>query len=161
MVAHESRQSTCQGTFCAAQVRMAGHTQSLCRLALLCNLILSSRAPTLQIFMSIVTQCLLNRNILGLLQGVHLRIFLFCTRRWRRGREKTGNLQNTVNGYDVLLRNTQTELPTLAGIPHLTTQPKVTQTPRDWFSSPELVFLHAAFNFSTSWVVTWLPLSTG
>lgn len=57
--------STCQGIFCAAQarMRMAVHTWSLCRLALLCTLILRSTAPTLQIFISVVTQCLLNRSI--------------------------------------------------------------------------------------------------
>lgn len=49
--------------FLRCSVSMAGPTQSLCRLALLYNLILSSRALNLQIFISVVTQCLLDRNI--------------------------------------------------------------------------------------------------
>lgn len=46
-----------------ARARMSSYTGLFCVLALFCTLFLGSRAPILQIFISVMTQCLLNRNI--------------------------------------------------------------------------------------------------
>lgn len=53
----------CQGTFWSCSSEDVKYSWLFCSSALFCTLFLGSKALISQIFISVVTQCLLNRNI--------------------------------------------------------------------------------------------------